>query len=99
MKVVRTYKYRLFPSKSQISKLNTTFELCRQIYNSTLNLRKYEWEVNQKAISKFDSSNILVQWKKNCPELKFVHSQVAQQVQERVDMEIKCLYCMTRKRY
>jgi len=33
-------RYRIYPTKSQVTKLNETLELCRWIYNETLALRK-----------------------------------------------------------
>jgi len=48
-------RYRIYPTKSQVSKLNDTLELCRWVYNETLALRKNAWELEQKRISYFDS--------------------------------------------
>ena len=41
-------RYRIYPTKSQVTKLNSTLELCRWIYNETLALRKNAWESEQR---------------------------------------------------
>ncbi|MGC8497214.1 MAG: helix-turn-helix domain-containing protein [Thermoplasmata archaeon] len=32
---MRTYKFRIYPSDSQITSLSTTLYLCREMYNAT----------------------------------------------------------------
>ncbi|MGB9929583.1 MAG: helix-turn-helix domain-containing protein, partial [Methanosarcina sp.] len=61
-------RYRIYPIKSQISKLNETLELCRWVYNETLALRKNAWEFEQKRISYYDSKKMIPKWKKDKPE-------------------------------
>lgn len=85
----KTFKYRLFPTKSQRTKLDETLEMCRQVYNSTLGVRKTAWEQEKKSLSLYDTNKMLPLWKANAPELSEVHSQVLQNVQERVDLAFK----------
>ena len=40
----KVYKFRLYPTKAQESKLERTLELCRQVYNETLAYRKDKYE-------------------------------------------------------
>lgn len=82
----------MFPTKAQRTGLNQTLETCRQAYNSTLNLRKQAWEVEQKSLSLYDTNKALTGWKANNPELCEVHSQVLQNVQERVDLAYKAFF-------
>jgi Helix-turn-helix domain len=60
-------RYRIYPTKSQVSKLNDTLELCRWVYNETLELRKKAQELEQKRISYFDSKKMIPIWKKDKP--------------------------------
>ena len=39
------YRYRLYPTKAQETALAGTLETCRQVYNSLLNWRKHDYEV------------------------------------------------------
>lgn len=84
-----TYKYRLFPTNAQRTSLERVLELCRWVYNDTLAVRKNVYEQEQKMLSLYDTNSLLTQWKADKPALKAVHSQVLQNVQERVDLAFK----------
>mgnify|MGYP003793432331 CR=1 FL=1 len=88
----KTFKYRLYPTKSQIKTFNGIFESTRFVYNETLALRKNAWETEQKSISLYETSNKLVQWKNEKTELKDVQSQVLQNAQLRVDLAFKAFF-------
>ncbi len=90
--LIKTYKYRLQPSKGQRTKLNQTLELCRWVYNQTLAIRKNAWEQDKKTLSPYDTNKLLTSWKREHPELKDVFSQVLQNVQERVDLAFKAFF-------
>ena len=89
---MRTFKYRLHPSKSQRTKLLQTLEICRSVYNETLATRKNTWEQEAKTLSLYDTNKLLPAWKQEHPELKGVYSQVLQNVQERVDLAFKAFF-------
>ena len=86
---MKTFKYRLQPSKGQRTKLIQTLEICRWVYNETLATRKKIWEEERKALSLYDTNKMLTVWKQEHPELRNVYSQVLQNVQERVDLAFK----------
>lgn len=79
----KSYRYRIYPTKSQRSVLDQNLELCRQVYNDTLALRKDAYETDGRSISLYETNSILVTWKSDRPELKQVYSQVLQNVQVR----------------
>ena len=87
-----TYKYRLFPNSAQRTSLESVLELCRWVYNDTLAARKHAYEQEQKSLGLYDTNKLLTEWKANKPELKQVHSQVLQNVQERVDLAFKAFF-------
>jgi putative transposase len=80
-----TYKYRLKPTKKQKHQLEQTLELCRYVYNETLNTRKNAYEQCGEHVSLYQTQKLLPLWKQAKPELQQVHSQVLQNVQVRVD--------------
>jgi len=88
----KSYRYRIYPTKSQRSNLNQHLELCRQVYNDTLALHKDAWEKNSESISIYEANSILVTWKAQRLELKQVYSQVLQNVQVRVDLALKAFF-------
>jgi putative transposase len=88
----KSYKFRVFPTKAQQHLLEETLDLCRWTYNQTLAYRKNLWESEKKNVSKYDSHKLLPTWRAEKPELNGVHSQVLQNVQERVDLAFKAFF-------
>jgi putative transposase len=86
------YKFRLYPTKAQITKLERTLELCRQVYNETLAYRRDKYEQEHVSVSSYATHNLLPVWKKNAPELKDVFSQTLQEVQERVELAFRAFF-------
>ncbi len=89
---MKTFKYRLRPSKSQRTQLNRTLELCRWVFNATLAVRKNAWEQEKKNLSLYDTNKLLTIWKRYHPELASAHSQVLQNVQARVDLAFQAFF-------
>lgn len=87
-----TYKYRLVPTSAQRKKLEKTLEICRWVYNDTLGIRKEIYENTGKGISLYETNKLLTIWKADKPEFSEVHSQVLQNVQERVDLAYQAFF-------
>jgi len=87
-----TYKYRLYPKKIQKRKLDKILELCRIVYNETLQSRKVSYEENGETLSYYKTSKFLPKWKIRIPELYNVHSQVLQNVMIRVDKAFRAFF-------
>ena len=85
----KSFKYPIYPTKSQQSRMERTLDLCRWVYNQTLAYRKDAWEKEGRSTSKYETHNLLPEWKVEKPELIEVHSQVLQNVQERVELAFK----------
>lgn len=89
---MKTFKYRLQPSRAQRTQLLRTLELCCWVYNKTLATRKDSWECEGKTLSLYDTNKMLTLWKREYPELMGVYAQVLQNVQERVDLALKAFF-------
>lgn len=81
----KTFKFRIYPSKPQITKLEMTLDLCRELYNSALQERRDAWELNRINITNQDQEKQLPELKKIRTDLKLIYSQVLQDVLKRVD--------------
>jgi putative transposase len=88
----KTFKYRLFPTKAQRTKLNQTLEACRKVYNKTLAMRKAAWEHEKRNVTYYETKKMLPVWKEEEPWLKEVYSQVLQNVTERVDLAFQAFF-------
>ena len=78
--------YRLYPTKKQLKTLENTLEECRWLYNNTLACRKDAWEQEQRTVSYYESKARIPLLKAERPSLTSVHSQVLQNVTERVEL-------------
>ena len=81
----KTYKYRLYPTKKQIQKLEWTLDKCRILYNSCLLDRRNNYEQTGKGLTRIRQQEILKSDKKKIEFLNDIHSQVLQDVLFRVE--------------
>lgn len=81
----KTFKYRLYPSKSQVQQLHLTLDLCRELYNAALQERRDAWNLNRINITEATQRFQLPDIKHVREDLNLVYSQVLQDVLKRVD--------------
>ncbi len=87
--MLKTYKYRLMPTKNQIRTLNQQLEECRWLYNHLLEYRRDQWQNNQHSVGLYEGQNLLPALKVERPALASVHSQALQNVNVRLDLAFK----------
>ena len=85
-------KYRLFPTKEQIRRLEDTLETCRLVYNSLVNDRVFQYETASVSVSRYTQQKMFPQWSKDFSEVKAIHSQVLQNVAVRVDLAFRAFF-------
>ena len=81
----KTYKYRIYPIKEQVKKMEDILNICRVLYNDCLTERRDAWKTCRKSINFYDQARQLPKIKKFDVELASVYSQVIQDVLRRVD--------------
>ena len=96
--MIKTYKYRLYPTRKQRDKLDWTLETCRILYNSCLVDRNRHYKQTGKGLSRIDQQKILVRDKKNITYLTDIHSQVLQDVLFRVERAYKAFFRRVREK-
>jgi len=79
------YRYRIYPSKAQVRKLEQWLILCCELYNAALQERRDAYRITGQSISYCEQQNQLPEIKELRPELKDLHSQVLQDVLRRLD--------------
>jgi putative transposase len=82
--VHRTFKYRIYPSKAQIARLEETLALCCELYNAALQERRDAYRIKRKSVSFFDQTLQLAEIKKERPELADINAQALESVLKRV---------------
>src|SRR5436853_1249195 len=90
--MLKMFKYRLYPTKKQLHKLNETLEECRWLYNHLLEKRKEAYEQMGKGLSLYRQQATFPILKQERPSLKTVHSQVLQNVAVRIDLAFKAFF-------
>lgn len=82
---IRTFQYRLYPTKSQNKALQLQLDVSRHVYNMALEERKLAWELEEKSVGKREGYLLAKQYKKTFPQSKTVHSHVLQVAVEDLD--------------
>lgn len=88
----RTFKYRIFPSRAQTTRLNNVLSLCCELYNAGLQERRDAYKFERKTIRYIEQANQLPEIKEIRPELKEIHSQVLQDVLRRLDKAFQAFF-------
>jgi putative transposase len=81
----RAFKYRIYPSKAQGTKLEATLSFCCELYNAALQERRDAWRMARTSINYHAQAVQLPDVKALRPELGMVHSQVLQDVLKRLE--------------
>jgi putative transposase len=97
MIIKRAYKYRLYPTKNQKHKLQSTLDLCRDLYNSALQERIEAYKKNKVSLSYIDQQKELPVLRKELTEYELVYSQVLQNVLKRLDLNFKSFFRRVKK--
>ena len=96
--MVKSFKYRLRPTKKQVKILLAHIDECRILYNQLLCARKQAWKNENKSLSQYDQTNTIPLLKQQHVEFTQVYSQVLQQVSARVDLAFKGFFRRNKKR-
>ena len=90
--LVKTFKYRLYPSKSPARLLEQTVETCRRWYNACLGERKSAWESEQRSVSKYDQLAKVKVYRQENPFAGQLHSHILQVVTADVDRAFQAFF-------
>jgi putative transposase len=94
---VKTFQYRIYPTRKQERMLNATLEECRWLYNHLLDQRKRAWEERRESLSLYDQLGELPTLKRERPTLTQVYSQVLQNVGVRIDLGFQAFFRRVKK--
>jgi putative transposase len=90
--ILKTFQYRLYPSKVQGRKLDETVETCRRWYNACLAERKTAWETEKRSVSKFEQLAKVKEYRKENAYAGLVHSHVLQVVVTDLDKAFQAFF-------
>ena len=92
MIVRKTFQFRLRLTKKQIRVLQELLDECRWLYNELLSQRKIAYEELGIFLSKYQQNMFLPFLKGERPSLEKVHSQVLQNVVDRLDKSFQAFF-------
>lgn len=90
--MLKSFRYRIFPTKKQIRIMRQWLEECRWLFNHFLAERKEAWEQEQRSINYYSQATSLPVLKEQRPSLAGVYSQVLQNVAVRIDLAFKAFF-------
>jgi len=90
--MIRTYKYRLYPSRAQETNLWRVLDACRGLYNMALAERKYAYQLERRNVSTTDLYALAKRYRQTFPYAAQVFSQTAQSVIEQVDLAFQAFF-------
>jgi putative transposase len=83
--MIRTYKYRLYPTRKQGERLTWWLDRCRELYNAALQERRDAYKMCKVSVNYYAQANQLPAIKEARPEYGEVNAQVLQNVLRRAD--------------
>src|SRR5690348_5428609 len=92
MCMLKTFKFRLYPTKHQQRLLDQQLEECRWLTNHLLAERREAWEQRQEPLRYYDQATSLPALKVERPSLSGVQSQVLQNVALRSDLAFQAFF-------
>ncbi len=88
---MKTYKYRIYPAKSQAIAIDENIEQSRQLYNELLSLKKDAYKKDKTSLTRFD----LI--KKTKGKNKEAYSQVSQNVADRINKAYRNFFARVKR--
>ena len=85
--MLRTYRYRLYPTHNQQETLNAILWVACWLYNRALDYRRKRWNESRKSVSYYEQAGMWRDWR-NEPgdnELRLLNMSAGQQVLRRLD--------------
>jgi putative transposase len=91
--MIRTYKYRLSPTKKQQHLLSALFFQMQTVYNDALNHRRWAWRQSRRSINYYDQWRRMRDERRKLPdEMGMLNATSIQQMLRRVDKAYKAFY-------
>ena len=87
-----TFRYRLYPTPAQRTRLEEVLGAARWVYNKTLEVRRDAWQNEKVSLSRYDTNKLLTEWKRENEWLRQGHAQAMQDAQKRVDLAFRAFF-------
>lgn len=85
----KAYKYRIYPTKEQMAKIDHSIAVCRLVYNLALEIKIYAYKTQGVKLTAFDLCYQLIDLKNEYKWISEVDSQALQASVKKVDVAFK----------
>lgn len=92
MIVLRTFKFRLYPTLAQERQMFNTLNVCRSWYNMCLDERKLAWENGKIKVTKSEQEKTGIRYKRTFKKANGVFSQTLQTVVDDLDKAFQAFF-------
>lgn len=89
---LKTFKYRLYPTKPQEQQMFQVLNVCRHFYNMCLEERKLAYQLEDRNVGKSDLEKLAIRYRQTFPQAKTVFSQSLQTVADDLDKAFKAFF-------
>jgi putative transposase len=93
----KSFRYRLYPTKCQADTLTHTLDLCRELYNASLQERRDAWRLNRVSVGFYSQDKQLTEIKREREDVAAVHWSALSDTLHRVDKAFKRFFERVKK--
>ncbi|MDQ4119881.1 MAG: transposase [Acidobacteriota bacterium] len=90
--MIRSYKFRLYPTKAQVAVFEQWLELCRELYNAALQERRDAWKLNRVSITRFEQERQFTEVKQIREDIDQLNSKVCREQLIRLDKRFQVFF-------
>lgn len=83
--MIRSYRYRIYPTKIQITTLNDILFTACQLYNHSLAYRRKKWKESRYSVNYYEQTSMWRDWRNEYEPLRILNASAGQQVLRRLD--------------
>ena len=88
----KTFRFRLFPTDGQRTKLRRTIQGCRKAYNLCLETRRNAYTNEGRTLTLYDTHGLIKNWRAEDPDIAFVHYHCLHEVNERIQLAFQAFW-------
>ena len=87
----------MYTSNTQKQAIDNQLDLCRQLYNELLGVKKETYEQSGQSLTKYDLNKCMFYFNDRNPEFKLIHSQVKQNISDRIDKAYRNMFARIKR--
>jgi putative transposase len=95
--VIRTYRYRIYPTSRQEQTLNKHLAVCCELYNAALQERRDAWKIERKSLTWFDQNLQLKPIRAEREDVAALYSQVLEDALKRVHLAFNAFFARVKR--